>query len=105
MEFSDDAIRQAQNATVPPLGKRRDMRNLPLVTIDGADARDFDDAVFATKDTNPDNIGGWKVIVAIADVAHYVTPHSALDTAAARNGQFCLFSRSGCTYAARGPQQ
>ena len=56
------------------LGKRTDLRDLPLVTIDGEDARDFDDAVHAEPDGD-----GWKVTVAIADVAHYVKPGSALD--------------------------
>jgi len=53
---------------------RRDLRNLPLVTIDGADARDFDDAVYAQRNKN-----GWRLVVAIADVSHYVTPGSPLD--------------------------
>ena len=54
---------------------RRDLRDLPLVTIDGADARDFDDAVYAQRRKN----GGWRLVVAIADVSHYVTPGSLLD--------------------------
>jgi ribonuclease R len=53
---------------------RRDLRDLPLVTIDGADARDFDDAVYAQRRKN-----GWRLVVAIADVSSYVTPGSALD--------------------------
>ncbi|MBT4147052.1 MAG: VacB/RNase II family 3'-5' exoribonuclease, partial [Gammaproteobacteria bacterium] len=53
---------------------RVDLRDVPLVTIDGADARDFDDAVFCSKTPN-----GWKLLVAIADVSHYVQPGSALD--------------------------
>jgi ribonuclease R len=53
---------------------RVDLRNLPLVTIDGEDARDFDDAVYCQKTPK-----GWKLLVAIADVAHYVTPGSELD--------------------------
>ena len=53
---------------------RRDLRELPLVTIDGADARDFDDAVFARRKNN-----GWRLVVAIADVSSYVKPGSALD--------------------------
>ena len=57
------------------LGGREDLRDIPLVTIDGADARDFDDAVFAESDHH----GGFRLIVAIADVAHYVKPGSALD--------------------------
>jgi ribonuclease R len=53
---------------------RRDLRDLPLVTIDGADARDFDDAVFAQRRNN-----GWRLVVAIADVATYVKPGTGLD--------------------------
>jgi ribonuclease R len=56
---------------------RRDLRSLPLVTIDGADARDFDDAVFAQRGKN-----GWRLVVAIADVSHYVRPGSPLDAEA-----------------------
>jgi ribonuclease R len=55
-------------------GGRRDLRDLPLVTIDGADARDFDDAVFAQRRNN-----GWRLVVAIADVATYVEPGTPLD--------------------------
>ena len=53
---------------------RKDLRELPLVTIDGADARDFDDAVYAQRRKN-----GWRLVVAIADVSSYVKPDSALD--------------------------
>ena len=62
-------------------GARRDLRTLPLVTIDGADARDYDDAVFAAP-----RRGGWRLVVAIADVAHYVRPGSALDRDARERG-------------------
>ncbi|MEO1963409.1 MAG: ribonuclease R [Cycloclasticus sp.] len=55
-------------------GDRKDIRKLPFVTIDGADARDFDDAVYCKKMAK-----GWKLCVAIADVSHYVTPDSAID--------------------------
>lgn len=76
--WPDDVIEQ-----VKPLKKevvedakqgRVDLRDVPLVTIDGADARDFDDAVFCSKTSK-----GWKLLVAIADVSHYVQPGSALD--------------------------
>jgi ribonuclease R len=59
------------------LGPRLDLRATPLATIDGADARDFDDAVYAEASK-----GGWRLLVAIADVSHYVRPGSALDAAA-----------------------
>jgi ribonuclease R len=60
---------------------RRDLRSLPLVTIDGEDARDFDDAVFAAPHRN-----GWRLVVAIADVAEYVVEGGALDVEAVRRG-------------------
>jgi ribonuclease R len=63
-----------------------DLRGLDLVTIDGSDARDFDDAVWAEPDIDPDNPGGWHLIVAIADVAHYVAPGSTLDREAHERG-------------------
>jgi len=66
---------------------RVDLRKLPLVTIDGADARDFDDAVYA----EPVRGGGFKVIVAIADVSHYVQPETALDEEAYHRGTSTYF--------------
>ncbi len=60
---------------------RRDLAGLPLVTIDGETARDFDDAVYAAK-----RRGGWRLVVAIADVAHYVKPKGALDLEALERG-------------------
>jgi ribonuclease R len=65
---------------------RRDLRELPLVTIDGADARDFDDAVFAQRRNN-----GWRLVVAIADVANYVRPGSGLDREALRRATSVYF--------------
>ena len=61
---------------------RLDLTGLPLVTIDGPDARDFDDAVYAERRPR----GGWRLVVAIADVAHYVRPGTALDQEARRRG-------------------
>jgi ribonuclease R len=78
-EFSGEALDLADAAMAAPLDKREDLRELPLVTIDGADARDFDDAVFAEADTDKKNPGGWHLIVSIADVAFYVRPGDALD--------------------------
>ena len=73
---------------VPPKAKagREDLREVPLVTIDGEDARDFDDAVYCERDGK-----GWRLLVAIADVAHYVTPGSALDTEALNRGNSVYF--------------
>lgn len=90
-EFPKAAIDEAEAGTLPDLGKRTDLRSVPLVTIDGADARDFDDAVFAEPDDSPKNPGGWHLIVAIADVAHYVPYRSALDREAFRRGNSCYF--------------
>src|SRR5438270_803203 len=70
-EFPAAALAEAEAALpVSPAG-RADLRDIPLVTIDGSDARDFDDAVWAEPDTDPENSGGWHLIVAIADVAWY----------------------------------
>jgi len=89
--FPDDAIAQADAAQPAPLGKREDLRALRLVTIDPADARDRDDAVFAAPDDDPANPGGQILWVAIADVAHYVTPGSALDREARNRGNSTYF--------------
>ena len=88
-EFPPEALEQAKKAGPAPLGKRVDLRDLPLVTIDGADARDFDDAVFAEAD--PDRPGGWHLIVAIADVSWYVRPGDALDRSAYDRGNSVYF--------------
>ncbi len=89
--FSDPAMRQAEKSKAAPLGARDDLRSIPLVTIDGADARDFDDAVHAEPDDDPKNPGGYKLIVAIADVAWYVRPGDALDKAAFERGNSVYF--------------
>lgn len=65
---------------------REDIRHLPLVTIDGEDARDFDDAVYCER-----NDQGWRLLVAIADVSHYVQPDSALDADAQERGNSVYF--------------
>ncbi|MEN8236688.1 MAG: ribonuclease R [Pseudomonadota bacterium] len=77
--FSTQAVRQAESARLPELGDRQDLRQIPLVTIDGEDARDFDDAVWAEPDTDPNNPGGWHALVAIADVSYYVRDGDPLD--------------------------
>ncbi len=86
MDFPEAALKEADKAKATPLAKRTDLRDLPLITIDGADARDFDDAVFAEPAAN-----GHRLIVAIADVAHYVKPGSALDQSARARGNSCYF--------------
>ena len=81
-EFDEDALSLANGAAVPPLGDRTDLREVPLITIDGEDAKDFDDAVFAAPHKN----GTWRLIVAIADVAAYVPSDSPLDKEARLRG-------------------
>ncbi len=90
-EFDQDAIDLANQGKVPLLEHRTDFRDLPLVTIDGEDARDFDDAVWAAPDKDPRNEGGWRVVVAIADVAYYVKPSDALDKEAYKRGNSVYF--------------
>lgn len=86
-DFPQAVIDETKVMKVPTLAKREDLRNVPLVTIDGVDARDFDDAVFAEKKDN----GEYHLIVAIADVAHYVRYGSALDKEAVRRGNSTYF--------------
>ncbi|ABG29912.1 ribonuclease R [Roseobacter denitrificans] len=89
--FPDDVIAAADAAKpVGPEG-RKDLRDLPLITIDPSDARDHDDACFARADHDPKNEGGHVVWVAIADVAAYVTPGSALDREARKRGNSTYF--------------
>ena len=90
-EFSADALKLAAAAGPASLGKREDLRDVALVTIDGADARDFDDAVFAEPDGDKKNKGGWCLGVAIADVSWYVRPGDALDRDAYERGNSVYF--------------
>jgi ribonuclease R len=89
-DFSSAALREAQtwgdHVDPAEADTREDLRSLPLVTIDGADARDFDDAVYA--EPHP---YGYRLIVAIADVSHYVRPESALDREALERGTSVYF--------------
>ncbi|MEL7029768.1 MAG: RNB domain-containing ribonuclease, partial [Pseudomonadota bacterium] len=89
MGFDPQELSEAEAAKAPALGVRTDLRQTPLLTIDPADARDHDDAVWAAPDEASDNKGGWVVIVAIADVAHFVQPGSALDKGAKARGNSC----------------
>ena len=90
-DFPDAAVAEADTAKPAGLKGREDLRDLPLVTIDPADARDHDDACYAHADDAADNPGGHVIWVAIADVAHYVTPGSALDREAWRRGNSSYF--------------
>jgi ribonuclease R len=89
--FSSAALREAEEAKPATLQGREDWRDVPLVTIDPPDAKDHDDAVHAEVDTDPDNKGGFIVHVAIADVAFYVRPGSALDRDALQRGNSVYF--------------
>lgn len=91
MVFPGEVIKNCQQLTVPVLEDRVDVRSIPLVTIDGPDSRDFDDAVWAEPDADPNNLGGWHLIVSIADVAYYVTPDSAVDVEALNRGTSTYF--------------
>ncbi|WP_047309162.1 ribonuclease R [Rhodopseudomonas palustris] len=90
-EFSTSAIRESEAAEPATLKGREDWRDLPLVTIDPPDAKDHDDAVHAEPDPDPNNKGGVILHVAIADVAYYVRPGSALDRDALRRGNSVYF--------------
>ncbi len=90
-QFPDAVIAEADRAGPVGLTGREDLRDLPLVTIDPVDARDRDDAVLAEIDREAGNAGGFIIWVAIADVAHYVTPGSALDREARRRGNSTYF--------------
>ncbi|MCF6274972.1 MAG: RNB domain-containing ribonuclease, partial [Robiginitomaculum sp.] len=85
--FSDKELEDAKALKLPKIDKyRKDLRDLPLVTIDPVDAKDFDDAIFARPDDTPKNKGGHIAWVAIADVSAFVTPGSALDKGAFKRG-------------------
>ena len=91
-EFGDEVLAEAAKARpVRSLGKREDLRDLALITIDPADARDHDDAVCAMPDDDPGHPGGHVVWVAIADVAHYVRAGGALDAEALDRGNSTYF--------------
>ncbi|MCW3848989.1 ribonuclease R [Sphingomonas sp. LB-2] len=84
--FSEELLAEAAKVAKQGLGEREDLRHLPIVAIDPADARDHDDAVWAEATE-----GGWNAIVAIADVSFYVRPGSELDREARRRGNSVYF--------------
>jgi len=90
VDWPDDVLDQAGGFSTTvnesAASGRKDVRDLPLITIDGADARDFDDAVWCERLEK-----GWRLMVAIADVAHYVSPGSALDDEAVSRGTSVYF--------------
>ncbi|MEM1272418.1 MAG: ribonuclease R [Pseudomonadota bacterium] len=89
--FDETALSEADAAEPASSDGRVDLRHLPLITIDPADARDRDDAVCAEADPDPKNPGGHIVWVAIADVAHYVQPGMSLDREAKKRGNSTYF--------------
>jgi ribonuclease R len=89
--FTAEALREAEAAKPVTLKGREDWRDLPLITIDPPDAKDHDDAVHAVPDPDTGNRGGHIVTVAIADVAAYVRPGSALDREAFLRGNSVYF--------------
>lgn len=92
VDFPEAALHEAEKLPAATMESyREDYRSLPLVTIDGADARDFDDAVHAEPDTDENNTGGFVLTVAIADVSFYVRPGSPLDKSAQQRGNSCYF--------------
>ncbi|WP_263773004.1 ribonuclease R [Propionivibrio soli] len=87
-QVNEETKRLPNKVRKAEMAGRRDLRDLPLVTIDGETAKDFDDAVFAEKKGR-----GWRLVVAIADVSHYVQPGSALDREAMARGNSVYFPR------------
>jgi len=91
-EFPDNVVAEAEAAAAAPFNdadRLTDLRDEPLVTIDGEDARDFDDAVYVSRKGE-----NWRLLVAIADVSHYVRPRTALDREARERGNSYYFPTS-----------
>ena len=99
VDFSEAALRQAEKlpdaVRAADLKDRVDLRDVPFITIDGEDARDFDDAVYCEQVDMGEarKRPAWRLLVAIADVSHYVTPEDALDEAARERGTSVYFPR------------
>jgi ribonuclease R len=90
-EFPERVTEEAERVAGQKLGEREDLTHIPIVAIDPADARDHDDAVWAAPDDDSANEGGWKALVAIADVSFYVRPGSDLDKEARKRGNSVYF--------------
>lgn len=90
-DFPATVLAETETLEPPSYEGRTDLTNVPLLTIDPVDARDHDDAVYAEPDTDPKNQGGHVVIVAIADVAHYIRPGTRLDKEAQIRGNSVYF--------------
>ena len=91
-QFPEDVLNESENSRFSVDAKREDLTKIPFVTIDPSDARDHDDAVYSHPDKDPSNIGGHVLWVAIADVAHFVKPGSALDKEARKRGNSTYFA-------------
>ncbi|MET3590266.1 ribonuclease R [Bartonella silvatica] len=89
--FPEDVLEQVKHIKPASIDNREDWRQLPLITIDPPDAKDHDDAVYATKDEDLENPGGWIIVVAIADVSYYIKTKSALDKEALKRGNSVYF--------------
>ncbi len=89
--FPASVLRAAKEIKQVGMNGREDWRDIPFITIDPADAKDHDDAVYAKADTDPKNPGGHIIYIAIADVAAYVTPGSPLDKEAFLRGNSVYF--------------
>lgn len=91
--FPDSVEQEASEVLSLPIldDNREDLRHLPIIAIDPRDARDYDDALWAHPDDDPANKGGFRAIIAIADVSHYVRPGSNIDREAAKRGNSVYF--------------
>ncbi|EJF82848.1 ribonuclease R [Bartonella rattimassiliensis] len=89
--FPENVLEQVKHIKAANMDNREDWRQLPFITIDPPDAKDHDDAVYASKDKDPANNGGWIIIVAIADVSYYIKTGSALDKEALKRGNSVYF--------------
>ena len=91
-QFPQEVLQESENINFLETFPRDDLTKIPFVTIDPSDARDHDDAVYAHADEDPSNRGGHVLWVAIADVAHFVKPGSALDKEAQKRGNSTYFA-------------